>query len=60
MMRQAVAQARAAGAVVGTFVESPEEAKTWAALGVQYLCYSVDVGIFHEACKGIVARLRGL
>lgn len=59
MMRQAVAQARAAGAVVGTFVESPEEARAWAALGVQYLCYSVDVGIFHEACKGIVARLRG-
>jgi 4-hydroxy-2-oxoheptanedioate aldolase len=58
MMKQAVAQARAAGVVVGTFVESPEGARAWAALGVQYLCYSVDVGIFYEACKEIVGRLR--
>jgi 4-hydroxy-2-oxoheptanedioate aldolase len=57
MMKQAVAQARAAGVVVGTFVESPEDAKAWAALGVQYLCYSVDVGIFYAACREIADRL---
>lgn len=57
-MKAAVEQARAANAVVGTFVESPEEAEAWVRLGVQYICYSVDVGIFYQACKEIVGRLR--
>ena len=54
----AVEQARAANAVVGTFVESPDEAQAWVGLGVQYICYSVDVGIFYQACKEIVGKLR--
>jgi len=57
-MEGAVAQARAANAVVGTFVESPDEADVWVRLGVQYICYAVDVGIFYQACKAVVAELR--
>jgi hypothetical protein len=26
-------------------------------LGVQYIGFSVDVGIFYEACKDIVAKI---
>jgi 4-hydroxy-2-oxoheptanedioate aldolase len=59
MMRAAVEQARAAGIVVGTFVETPQGAKTWTDLGVQYICYSVDVGIIYRACREIVSALKG-
>ncbi len=57
-MERAVEQARAAKAVVGTFVESPDEARAWVGLGVQYICYSVDVGIFYQACREIAGELR--
>ena len=53
-MTEAVELARKNGKVVGTFVESPEAVKKWAALGVQYLSYSVDVGIYLQACIKIV------
>jgi 4-hydroxy-2-oxoheptanedioate aldolase len=57
-MRAAVDQARRANAVVGTFVESPEDARAWLAAGVRYICYSVDVGILYAACEQIVRHLR--
>lgn len=40
--------------VVGTFVENVENALKWIDLGVKYICYSVDVGIFSESSKNIV------
>lgn len=49
-MTEAVALARKFNKAVGTFIESPESAAKWAKLGVQYLSYSVDVGIFYKAC----------
>jgi len=58
-MRHAVELATAAGVVVGTFVDTVENARTWGELGVQYLSYSVDVGILCDACKALVARLKG-
>ena len=45
------------GIAVGTFVETIESAKKWKDLGVKYLCYSVDVGIFYDACKEIVHQI---
>ncbi len=42
------------GITVGTFVDTIENAKKWKALGVKYISYSVDVGIFHDAVKSIV------
>lgn len=36
--------------VVGTFVETPSELNMWKDLGMLYLSYKVDVGIFYEAC----------
>jgi 4-hydroxy-2-oxoheptanedioate aldolase len=43
---------------VGTFVDTAVDAQKWRDLGVKYLCYSVDVGIFYEKCKAVVEGLR--
>lgn len=39
---------------VGTFVDTIEQAKYWKQLGIRYICYSVDVGIFYEKCREII------
>lgn len=36
---------------VGTFVDTIENAVKWKEAGVKYIAYSVDVGIFYDACK---------
>ncbi|AUS05488.1 HpcH/HpaI aldolase family protein [Pseudotamlana carrageenivorans] len=53
-MKEIVEKANAQGVVVGTFVESASSAKQWMDLGVQYISYAVDVGIYYDACKSIV------
>ncbi len=49
-----VNKAKEKNIVVGTFVDEPGAIKDWKDAGVQYISYSVDVGIFFEACKKIV------
>jgi 4-hydroxy-2-oxoheptanedioate aldolase len=44
--------------LVGTFVDTPEDARTWREAGVRYLCYSVDVGLFTEKCRDTARILR--
>ena len=44
---------------VGTFVDTPENAIKWKKLGVKYISYSVDMGIFHDAIKSIVTTVSG-
>ncbi|MFI3286638.1 MAG: aldolase/citrate lyase family protein [Rikenellaceae bacterium] len=53
-MKMAVEMAAAKGVKVGTFVESAERVNFWRDLGVSYLAYAVDVGIYYDACKNIV------
>lgn len=36
------------GKIVGTFVESPQQAKKWIKIGVKYIAYSVDVGLIYD------------
>jgi len=43
---------------VGTFADDVETAKSWVSLGVQYMTFSVDVGILYEASKKIVEKLK--
>ena len=57
-MKEIVEKAKPLGKVVGTFVESPESAKQWIDLGVKYISYAVDVGIYFDACKNIVEKVR--
>lgn len=56
-MEEAVKIAKASGKAVGTFVETPEDAKKWSDVGVQYLSYSVDVGIVLNAFKDITGAI---
>lgn len=58
-MEIATAKIRAAGKAAGTFAGNAEAAKRWAALGVQYISLSVDVGIFADACKTLLKQAKG-
>jgi len=55
-MKNIVDKAKKAGVVTGTFTDSPETLETWKSAGVQYLSYSVDVGIFYNACIDLVKK----
>ena len=55
-MTQIVSRAQERGVILGTFTDSADTLKTWMEAGVRYLSYSVDVGIFTEACAGLRAR----
>ena len=57
-MKEIVEKAKPLGKVIGTFVESPESAKQWIDLGVKYISYAVDVGIYFDACKNIVEKVK--
>ena len=59
-MQESVKLSRGENVAVGTFVDNLEDAKRWINLGVQYISFSVDVGIFYEACSGIVKSLKSL
>jgi 4-hydroxy-2-oxoheptanedioate aldolase len=50
--------ARKAGVVIGVFCDTFEAATLWRNAGIQYLSWSVDVGIFTDACKSIVEQLK--
>ncbi|MHB9033624.1 MAG: HpcH/HpaI aldolase family protein, partial [Anaerolineae bacterium] len=58
-MEEATKKIRAAGKAAGTFAGNPEAAKRWAGLGVQYMSYGVDVGIFSDACKALLKQVKG-
>lgn len=50
-MKKIIAAAKEKGVVVGTFTDTDETMKMWIDAGVQYISYSVDVGIFAESCQ---------
>ena len=58
-MEEAVGKIRASGKAAGTFAGTPEAAKRWVDVGIQYISYHVDVGIFADACNGIMKQLKG-
>jgi 4-hydroxy-2-oxoheptanedioate aldolase len=43
---------------VGTFVDTIENAQKWRRVGIKYIAYSVDVGIFYDKCVEIVKQIR--
>lgn len=57
-MKDIVVKAKVKGKVIGTFVDTIDDLRLWKELGLQYLSYSVDVGIFMDACKKIVADIK--
>lgn len=52
-MKEIVTKAKAKGKTIGTFIDTIDDLKMWRELGLQYLSYSVDVGLFLDACKDI-------
>ena len=56
-MQEIVEKCTQKGIVVGTFVDTLENARKWKKLGVKYLSYSVDVGLFYDQCSSIVTQL---
>jgi len=43
---------------VGNFTEKTEQTAFWVGQGLRYMSFSVDVGIFYEAARGLVGQLR--
>lgn len=52
-MKKIVEKAKKEGKVIGTFVDTPQDLVMWRDMGVRYLSYSVDVGVFLDACKNL-------
>lgn len=45
------------GKTIGVFADTPAQAKYWISVGVQYIAYSVDVGLFYQKCSETVKEL---
>jgi 4-hydroxy-2-oxoheptanedioate aldolase len=58
LIESGIKAARERGVAAGTFVETVDAAAEWAARGVQYIAYSVDVAIFYRAAKEIVRTVK--
>ncbi|RPD93373.1 aldolase [Aureibaculum marinum] len=56
-MKGAVKIAQKYGKYIGTFTETPEKAKMWRNIGVQYISYAVDVGIIMNSFKQITGQI---
>lgn len=56
-MRRIVDQCVRRKVLVGTFVDTIADARKWKDAGVRYLGYSVDVGLFTDKCREVVAAL---
>ena len=57
-MKEVILKCKKSKAAVGTFADDVETAKSWISLGVQYMAFSVDVGILYEASKNIINKLK--
>ena len=59
-MQTIVDRAKEKQITVGTFSDSPETLALWAGAGVQYIAYSVDVGLFTDTCRGLKKQFTAL
>ena len=57
-MTEVITKCRKNDIAVGTFADDIETAKFWVSLGVQYMSFSVDVGILCNSCSGILDELK--
>jgi len=56
-MRMVTEKANQYNKIVGTFIETPADLKIWKDLGLLYLSYKVDMGIFYNACCNLYNEL---
>jgi len=57
-MKEVVSKCKINKVSVGTFADDIKTAKSWISLGVQYMAFSVDVGILYNASKNIVNEMK--
>lgn len=55
-MNKIVKAAQRKGVVIGTFTDSREMMEMWMKAGVQYISYSVDMGIFYDSCRKLTEQ----
>lgn len=56
-IRQITFKALSLGVKVGVFCDTLESCNLMKSIGIEYIAFSVDVHIFHVACKNIVSSL---
>jgi len=56
-MKEVILKCKENKVAVGTFADDIETAKSWISLGIQYMAFSVDVGILYNISKTIVNEL---
>lgn len=56
-IQEIVGKCKEKGKHVGTFADTPEAAERYVNLGVKYISYSVDTGIYAQACKDLTDKL---
>lgn len=59
-MGQIIREAKKSDKIIGTFVDNLTAANKWAAAGVQFIAYSVDVGLIYEKFLEVVSNWRKL
>jgi 4-hydroxy-2-oxoheptanedioate aldolase len=57
-MRKIIAVAKGKNKTIGVFADSLTQTQRWIDAGVQYIAYSVDVGLFYAACRDTVQSIR--
>ena len=57
-MQEVILKCKENNVAVGTFADDIKTAKSWVSLGIQYMAFSVDVGILYEVSKQIVKKLK--
>ncbi|MDY0237076.1 MAG: aldolase/citrate lyase family protein [Gudongella sp.] len=55
-IKEVVDKVKRKNKIVGTFVDDLEMANKWSSYGVQYISYSVDVGIIYDSFKKITKK----
>jgi 4-hydroxy-2-oxoheptanedioate aldolase len=53
-----ISRCRTTGKYIGIFTESIDGARRYKEMGVKYISFSVDIGIFAESCTRIIGELR--
>jgi len=59
-VREIIGIVRSAGKAAGVFADTPAQAKRWIEAGCQYIAYSVDYGIFIDACRNLYGTLASI
>ncbi len=57
-MELVVRKAREHNVATGTFIDTIANYNLWKSSGLQYFSYSVDVGIYYEACRNILNEFK--